>query len=217
MNSRRSRWVSGVGAVLIGGLLVTSAFARDDDRCDDDRGKDKHSCTQILDKLDQILDKLNSSGGGAGNHTLRWDQNNTSATRFTPAFTGAVLDQNTGLVWEQAPDTTGGLNFDGTYPWAKATSYCANKTVPSVGGTVGWRLPSVIELKSVQDPSLSAPFVPTVFDGVQPAGYWSATTGAGTPTQAWYVDFTNGGVVGNGSDQTLAAWCVRGPMQESTY
>lgn len=39
-------------------------------------------------------------GGGAGNHTLRWDSNNVSATRFTVLATihGAVLNNNTGLV-----------------------------------------------------------------------------------------------------------------------
>ncbi len=209
MNSRRSRWISGVGAVLIGGLLVTSAFARDDDRGDDDRGrgKDKHSFTQILDKLDQILDKLNSSsGGGGGNHTLRWDTNNTSATRFTQAFNDAMLDQNTGLVWEQAPDTT-------VTSWSQATSNCARK---SVGGTAGWRLPSVIELKSVQDPSLGAPYVPTVFTGVQPA-YWSATTVAAIPDQAWFVDFKTGSVDPDGKAAPLYAWCVRGGMNASAY
>ena len=161
MKSSRNRWIRGVGAVvLVGGLLVTSIVV-----ADDDNGKGKNPFTQILAKLDQILSKLNGSDNG--NHTLRWDTNHPSATRFTTAFTGAVLDKNTGLVWEQAPDATG-------RSWRDAVGYCISK---NINGTRGWRLPSVPELTSLIDPSLPPPFVPaSVFTGVQSANYWSATT-----------------------------------------
>lgn len=84
---------------------------------------------------------------------------------------------------------------------------------------MGWRLPSVVELKSVQDPSSSAPFVlASVFTGVQSAGYWSATTGAGDPSSAWQVQFfLLGGMTTYGKFQPAPVWCVRGPMQESVY
>jgi hypothetical protein len=96
----------------------------------------------LLDKLDQVLAAL-TGAAGQNNHTLRWDTNNPSGSRFTTAFTGAVLDKNTGLVWEQAPSET--FRF-----WEKvspapegATNHCINK---EVGNTRGWRLPSVAEL-----------------------------------------------------------------------
>lgn len=147
----------------------------------------------------------------ACNHTLRWDTNNPSASRFTLAFPGAVLDKNTGLVWEQAPDT-------GTDNWDNALQLiCGQK---AIGGTLGWRLPSVIELKSVQDPSLPAPFVPpNVFSGIQSATYWSATTSNFSFSQAWGVGFwsllnTMGHTF---KTNPLYVWCARGPMQESVY
>ena len=87
--------------------------------------------------------------------TTGWDKNLPSASRFTVLadFGGAaVRDNNTGLVWEQTADGT-------TRTQPEATVYCANKTV---GGTSGWRLPSVIELSSARDPSLPN-FVPPVF------------------------------------------------------
>ena len=210
IRSRRSRWLSGIGTVvLIGGLVlanygsgVTSAEATN---------PPPNPFTQILNKLDQILAAI--TGGGEGNHTLRWDTNNASAIRFTTAFTGAVLDNNTGLVWEQAPDATARLWQSFGSP-AGATNYCVNK---NVGGTVGWRLPSVVELRSVLNGSSTQPLVPaTVFSGVQSAGYWSATTHTGNPAIAWGVNFLNGDVVdGSGKTGTFHAWCVRGPMSES--
>lgn len=155
-------------------------------------------------KIDQLVQN--------NNHTLRWDKNYPSDSRFEvlAAFSNqAVLDKNTGLVWEQAPDTT-------TRSWASATVNCVNKTD---GGTRGWRLPSVAELASLIDPSLAAPFVPaSVFTGVQSAGYWSASTNAVDPTAAWHVDFGNGIVsLVFKTGFVRYAWCVRGPMQESSY
>jgi len=208
IRSSRSRWVSGIGTVvLIGGLAlanfgsgITSAEATN---------PPPNPFKQILNKLDQILAAI-TGGGGGGNHTLRWDTNNPSASRFTTAFPGAVLDKNTGLVWEQAPDTT---NY---YYGDDATSFCVNKTV---GNTRGWRLPSVAELASVIDPTLPPPFVPAgVFTGVQQFFHWSASAVARLPGFAWFVAFDTGVVgIGNKSGTQAFAWCVRGPMQESVY
>jgi hypothetical protein len=145
--------------------------------------------------------------------TQDWDENLPPASRFTTIFTGAVRDNNTGLVWEQAPDAT-------ARTWADATGSCVNKTV---GGTVGWRLPSVVELNSVRDPSLPAPFVPaSAFTiggtpGVQLYGYWSATTDAANPPFAWLVVFITGSVSANDKTVNLLAWCVRGGMNADSY
>ena len=145
--------------------------------------------------------------------TKNWDKNLPSDSRFTVLtdFGGAaVRDNNTGLVWEQAPDSTAAIQ------WAPALSYCINK---NVGGTRGWRLPSVAELASLIDPSLAPPFVPaSVFTNVQTSNYWSATTRADSPTFAWNVRLTDAVVhefLAKGS--TLYVWCVRGPMNADTY
>jgi hypothetical protein len=145
--------------------------------------------------------------------TQAWDKNLPSASRFTvlSAFGGAaVRDNNTGLVWEQAPSTT-------QQTWDGAISSCVSSYV---GNATGWRLPSVVELNSVRDLSPSGPFVPaSVFTGVQSGSYWSATTSVSQPTNAWTVNIT--GNVGAASKLLalpgLYVWCVRGPMQESVY
>jgi hypothetical protein len=141
-----------------------------------------------------------------------WDKNLPSASRFTilPEFNNeAVRDNNTGLVWERAPDGT-------TRSWDEATAYCVNKIV---GGSAGWRLPSVVELKSLQDPSLPAPFVPTnLFTSVQ-IDYWAATTFGVNSSEAWVVSFFTG-TAGYGlkTDNSHGyAWAVRGPMDADIY
>lgn len=171
-------------------------------------------------------DVTDSRGGGGheNNQTINWDTNHPAPHRFVSlaAFHHqAVLDRNTGLVWEQAP----ALDFLGSF--GEATSYCVNKTV---GGTRGWRLPSVVELASLIDPSLSPPFVPTnVFTGLQGTsftGYWSATTVSDSPDRAWRVIFGSGLAASNGHKSgdnhfpgvfLSHAWCVRAGMNADVY
>jgi hypothetical protein len=143
--------------------------------------------------------------------TQNWDKSLPSASRFTvlTAFgAAAVRDNKTGLVWEQAPDGA-------TRTWESAPAYCVNK---NIGGTVGWRLPSVVELKSVQDPTLPAPLVPaSVFTSVQSGDYWSASTYVSNPITAWVVDFNVGYVFSDFKTFAHFAWCVRGPMNADAY
>jgi hypothetical protein len=142
-----------------------------------------------------------------------WDENLPSTSRFTilPAFNNeAVRDNNTGLVWERAPN----LN---NLTWAEATLRCLQK---QVGGTTGWRLPSIVELDSVRDPTLPSPYVPlTVFAAGVNDDFWSATTIADNPSRAWFLSFQLG--LHGGSDKlgavTLSAWAVRGPMNADKY
>lgn len=85
-------------------------------------------------------------------------------------------------------------------------------------GYGGLAAASVVELKSVQDPSLSVPFVPaSVFIGVQPAEYWSATTIAEDPTFAWGVVFGLGDALGDFKANSSHVWCVRGGLNADQY
>lgn len=215
IRSSRSRWISGIGAAVLSGGLLVAGYGTGVPPAEA-TGTWVNPFPIIIEKLNQILAKLSTSGGG-GNHTLRWDTNNASATRFTTAFTGAALDNNTGLVWEQAPDITGGPNSNGTRSWRAATFYCINDV--TVGGTKGWRLPSVVELASLEDPANSNPALPTghPFSNVQSAHYWSASTDADVPTGAWFVNFLTGGVGAEGKTDAGQVWCVRGGMHADQY
>jgi hypothetical protein len=126
----------------------------------------------------------------------------------------AVYDQETGLVWEQAPT-------DSTRSWYLAQSECNSR---AVGNRKGWRLPTIQELTSLIDPTVPSPG-PTLpaghpFNNVHTPGptndaqYWSATTVASpsSDTVAWVVDFGSGGVgiLDKLRDGSAYHWCVRG-------
>ena len=142
----------------------------------------------------------------------RWDQeiNTTSRFKVLSAFGGdAVRDNETGLVWEQSPSTS-------TFPWSSggttAALHCNQLTT---GGRLGWRLPTIQELASLVDPTLSFPALPSgnPFNAahVQSNYYWSATTDASDPSNAWAVHLGVGTVgFGGGLANKLYVWCVRG-------
>lgn len=145
--------------------------------------------------------------------TLNWDKKMPSATRFTilSAFgDAAVRDDETGLVWEKTLETN-------EVSWTDARATCANK---DVGGRKGWRLPSIIELASLVDPSIrTGPTLPLdhPFTNVQMDAYWSATTIAGNPNSAWIVFFDTGKVLHAFKTITFHVWCVRGGMNSDQY
>jgi len=138
-----------------------------------------------------------------------WDQTLPAATRFivlTNMNSEAVLDRETGLVWEQSPSTAPGI-------WFNASIYCLQL---NKGGRKGWRLPTIQDLASLIDPTVASPG-PTLpaghpFSNVQSSLYWSATTDASNSALAQVVFFVNGDVlVGrNKNNPGFFAWCVRG-------
>jgi Protein of unknown function (DUF1566) len=214
-----NRWGWRISAVvLVGGVLALGTGTVVTQASEFEEANNKHQQNpfqRILHKLDKILDAIKAGGGSEGNHTLRWDQVLPVAQRFVvlAAFNNeAVLDKETGLVWEKAPSP---VPVD---TWTTARGDCA---VKSIGTRKGWRLPSVIELSSLVYPAtISNPTLPTghPFTNVQTAIYWSATTEAENVTFAWVVAFSDGTVgVGNKTSERFQVWCVRGPMQESTY
>jgi hypothetical protein len=145
-----------------------------------------------------------------------WDRRiNSAQQRFkvlTEFNSEAVLDRETGLVWERRPSMDAMV-------WSNARMFCAQK---AVGGRGGWRLPSFSELATLVDPSVTSTAVrlPTghPFLDVQPATYWSVTPVAEEPGFAFVVFFY---FVPNAppihvTDATTAAptsylaWAVRG-------
>lgn len=132
-----------------------------------------------------------------------WHQKLPASARFQLVLgETAVLDKETGLVWEKSPDAT-------LRTWTDAITYAYGKTV---GGRLGWRLPTVEELASLVDPTQTSPSLPNghPFINVQSYNYWSATTLDMVTDWAWSVHFGIGTVNGNDKVHAFYVWCVRG-------
>jgi hypothetical protein len=142
--------------------------------------------------------------------TPSWDQTLPSNTRFIVLSnfnSDAVLDRETGLVWERSPSTS-------TNSWYNSLDLCANL---DIGGRKGWRLPSISELASLLDTGSAAiPLLPAghPFLNVQSSQYWAAAIRVGTAP--WVVNFSSGSVnfVG-GTAGPNYRWCVRGGQNNS--
>jgi Protein of unknown function (DUF1566) len=154
--------------------------------------------------------------------TPSWDQTLPASTRFivlSNMGNAAVLDRETGLVWQRTPPAASN-EF-----WQLSTTRCASAVT---GGRLGWRLPTMQELSSLLDPTAtSGPPLPAghPFLGVPPAAaYWTATSSSAT--SAYLVEW--GIVLGessfsfvNNTDRPksttfepfynlpLRSWCVR--------
>ena len=148
-------------------------------------------------------------------HLKAWSNVIPAAKRFVVLAdfnNEAVLDRESGLVWEKSPNASPAAD------WVGAAGTCANKSIAS---RKGWRLPSVVELSSLIDTTQTNPTLPTghPFTTAQADNYWTATTYEPDRNIAWGVNF-NGGSVSvvlykNGTG--LFGWCVRGPMNADAY
>jgi hypothetical protein len=138
----------------------------------------------------------------------RWDQQIIKPNRFKAVNDfndAAVLDKETGLLWEQSPSTD-------PFNWFEALVHCWNKVV---GGRKGWRLPTIEELMSLVDPSQSSPALPSghPFSNIGESDYLSATTNMSAVGFAFSVNFFNfnGNLSTNLKTVDLfRCWCVRG-------
>jgi len=105
-----------------------------------------------------------------------WDEQINKPTRFkvlTDFGGAAVLDRETGLVWEQSQDFI-------VRKWGAAQIHCNQRIV---GNRLGWRLPTIQELVSLVDPTVPfpGPGLPAGHPFVKPGG---AATGRLLPAPA---------------------------------
>jgi hypothetical protein len=117
-----------------------------------------------------------------------------------------VTDNLTGLVWSED------ANLDGLKTWTNALIYTEDLTVC---GYVDWRLPNSKELFSLIDRSKSNPALPALhpFTNTQSGAadiYWSSTTNADVPTEAWTLGLLDGILTPAVKLNSSFAWPVRG-------
>lgn len=119
----------------------------------------------------------------------------------------AVLDKETGLVWQRSPSPTS------TFDWGNSAALCIGTVI---GGRRGWRLPSAWELMTLKDPAAANPALPPNHpfeDVVTDTIYWTATASASNPESALALGFSNGGqgIITTSRTNSGLRWCVRAP------
>lgn len=130
-------------------------------------------------------------------------QDGCNSSRFKCVLNDeAVLDMETGLVWERTPATE--LNT-----WVPALDLCLRS---ETGGRKGWRSPTISEAQSLVDPDRLAPALPPdhPFLDVTLTDYWTSTTDYVASSSAFRLNVSSGGAGFSAKSSALGSWCVRG-------
>jgi hypothetical protein len=123
---------------------------------------------------------------------------------YTDNGDDTVTDNVTGLMWQKAI-----VAAASSLSWAAAKGYCP--TV-STGGHNDWRLPAMIELVSLIDPSVAQVTIDsTYFPATPSGGYWASTPALGQADRAFYVDFSTAAMGSIDVSTTDHVRCVRTP------
>ncbi len=147
--------------------------------------------------------------------TPSWDQTLAVSTRFivlSNMNSSAVLDRETGLIWEKAPSTS-------QFTIVDAQTRCLNL---QTGGRMGWRLPKSDELFTLVDPTqlnesgMAALPVGNPFIGTTGNPHYWTTDQAAPPVNNnanLIFDALEAGIIQttDNTDNTVRVWCVRGP------
>ncbi len=119
--------------------------------------------------------------------------------RFTTAV-DTVTDTWTQLIWQRALDASAETP-------GSAQAYCASLVLD---GSMGWRMPNIVELRSLVDRSVSSPAIDAVVFPATPSEWFWATSGAGgSSVNIWSVYFSEGKSEGNDKANTFRVRCVK--------
>ncbi|MEI6435977.1 MAG: DUF1566 domain-containing protein [Bacteroidota bacterium] len=105
-----------------------------------------------------------------------------------------VTDNTTGLMWQKSDG--------GEMTWENAATFCDNLTL---AGKTDWRLPTGIELFSINNYNHLNPALNTVYFTATAAEYWwTSETQVDFPTKVWVVN-AGGGIGAHPKTETISA------------
>jgi hypothetical protein len=115
-------------------------------------------------------------------------------TDYVDQGNGTAAHTPSGLVWKRCAE---GQVWSGSTCIGSASTYtwdAARALSSTFAGNSDWRLPTAEELLSLADYTTYSPAInATLFPLTPWAYFWSASSYALNPTDAWYVDFNYGG------------------------
>jgi hypothetical protein len=138
---------------------------------------------------------------------------------------GTVTDSTTSLVWDQCPyGLSGPACATGTafsVDWPTALSKAKEANAASYKGFTDWRLPNKNELESIAkidtytsgQPSIDT----TAFPATSPGQFWTSTTYARFPSEAWLVDFSGGWFLHSPKTNHISVRLVRSGQSYSSF
>ena len=127
---------------------------------------------------------------------------------YTDNGDGTILDNVTGLEWQQVPNTT-------YKTWTNAFTYCSTLVFPAGSNShADWRLPTVQELATLVDYNRSTPAIDPLFGMTPNTRYWTEDGRVQNTAYAWWVDFDYGRILSEDetTSSALAVRAVRGPV-----
>ena len=119
----------------------------------------------------------------------------------------AVLDNNTGLLWQQT--------MQAGKTWSEADAYCRSL---NIGGFEDWRLPTIKELSTIAESNekysqgskkLNTDYFPDNYDG----SWWSSTFVHGSDVSVFVFTAGSGYVNSGSTSSSLPSRCVRGEFK----
>ncbi|MBO4696403.1 MAG: DUF1566 domain-containing protein, partial [Lachnospiraceae bacterium] len=139
-----------------------------------------------------------------------------SFTVGTGTQAGTVIDNNTGLVWEQSPS-------EDTYTWDDAPNHCADLNSSNYGGISNWRVPNPQELISIINNNTYEPATNSNFTNIptdMSVWFWTSAEYKGDTSYAYVFTPYYGYYYGYASDsysktKTYKVLCVSGEEMQS--
>ena len=160
-----------------------------------------------------------------------FDTSGCTNTRFVDNGDGTVTDHQTGLMWEKKVDGGGCQHcLNDAYPWSPGLeSQGLPAELPSImdwlsgmngltntadaqaglAGYSDWRMPNIVELKTILDCSF-LPCIDPIFGPTAAAAYWTSASFANLAFRGWGVGFLDGFVGVADKDISFRVRAVRG-------
>lgn len=156
---------------------------------------------------------------------------------YTDLGNGIVRDNVTGLQWvkdgnlmatrdpsfDNDTDAWGGTAGDGAVNWQHALDYVTKLNDEYYLGHDDWRLPTIKELSTLADRSISpdpGPIINTTFfPNTLASAYWSSTPDVDTrySEKAWYVHFSYGSVSNHSKNTNAYVRAVRSAQSNNSF